>query len=582
MTNQTKSLSAYLAQIFNEYKLYFGALFVISIIASLFEISAHYKIKDIIDTIGSDANANLGFLLLLFVIYKFMQHGMFFIVRLLHIKYKPALNSKITTDIYNKTLGHSLHWFDSRMSGEISDKINSFQVSFSDAITNCFRGCVVIWSILFSTIFLMKINLISALVQVAFLVIYTPITYLLLKKQLKLQESFTSAKQETTGIINDSIANIFGIKVIGSLRNEAKLKLIPSLEKRQKWDKKTRRFDAFWIDNSDTLMTVIMAASQIYLLAYLYRTNQITAGGFAFVAMIVMKIHGDIATIIENILFGLNPQIAQIRASYRFINEEYDVVDKREAKTTIKVKGNIEFKNLGFAYSENGQKILNNFNLKIRSGEKIGLVGHSGAGKTTLVKSLLRYFDIKEGDILLDDISIFDLSQEALRHNLSVIPQDITMFHRSIIDNLRIAKYEASEEEIISACKKAKIHDDILKMKGGYESVVGERGIKVSGGQRQRIAIARAILKDAPILILDEATSSLDSKTEKQIQESLNVLIEDKSKTVIAIAHRLSTLKNMDRIVVLDQGKIIEEGSHEQLLSRHDSLYKKLWELQEI
>ena len=156
------------------------------------------------------------------------------------------------------------------------------------------------------------------------------------------------------------------------------------------------------------------------------------------------------------------------------------------------------------------------------------------------------------------------------------------MFHRSILENLQIAKYQATKKEIIAACKKAKIHDDILEMKNVYDSIVGERGIKVSGGQRQRIAIARAILKDAPILILDEATSSLDSKTEKMIQPSLDLLIKDKSKTVIAIAHRLSTLKNMDQIIVMDKGRVAEIGTHDQLLSDQDSLYKKLWELQEI
>jgi ATP-binding cassette subfamily B protein len=169
-----------------------------------------------------------------------------------------------------------------------------------------------------------------------------------------------------------------------------------------------------------------------------------------------------------------------------------------------------------------------------------------------------------------------------LRQNIAVIPQDISMFHRSIMENLRFANYDATDDEVVAACKKAKIHDDILEMDNGYDSIVGERGIKVSGGQRQRIAIARAILKDAPILILDEATSSLDSKTENLIQESLNNLINDKTKTVIAIAHRLSTLKNMDRIVVMDQGKVIEEGSHDSLIEQETSFYKKLWELQEI
>lgn len=580
--NRSKSLKSYIKEIVFEYKIYFISLFAISIAASFFEILVHYKIKEIIDEIGANLNANVAWLLCLFVIYKFLQHGMFFVARLLHIKYKPALNSKLTLDIYHKTIKHSLHWFDSRMSGEIADKINGFQYNVNDFITSSFRFLVVLWAIIFGTLFLFKVNLLIGFVQIAFFVIYTPLTYFLFKKQLHLQESYTAASQQTTGIINDSISNIFGIKVIGNIDVESKLKLIPSILKRQNWDIKTRRFDAFFIDNSDTLMTVSMAATQIYFMAHLYQNGQITVGGFTFIAMIMLKLHGDIVNIIDHVLFGINPQIAKIKASYQFVDEKYDVLDKENSSSRVKIKGEVEFRNVNFGYEESTTKILNHFNLKIKAGEKIGLVGQSGAGKTTLIKAILRYFDIKQGDILLDEISIFDLSQEALRKNLSVIPQDITMFHRSILENLQIAKYDASKEEIIDACKKAKIHDDILKMKDGYDSIVGERGIKISGGQRQRIAIARAILKDAPILILDEATSSLDSKTEKQIQASLDILIEDKSKTVIAIAHRLSTLKHMDRIVVMEDGNIAEEGTHDQLLAKENSLYSKLWQLQEI
>ena len=325
-----------------------------------------------------------------------------------------------------------------------------------------------------------------------------------------------------------------------------------------------------------------MSAVQIYILAHLYQANQISAGGFAFVAMIMLKLHSDINMLIDNILLNINPQIAQIKAAYEFVNEEVKVKDVIKAKKLTIMKGGIEFQNIDFSYEDGSKKILDCFNLKIKSGEKIGLVGHSGAGKSTLIKSLIRYFDVDKGKILIDGNNIKDITQESLRANISVIPQDVTMFHRSVLENLKIAKYEATEKEIIEACQKAKIHDDILEMKNGYNAIVGERGIKVSGGQRQRIAIARAILKDAPILILDEATSNLDSKTEQMIQESLNLLIADKSKTVIAIAHRLSTLKYMDRIIVMDKGKIIEIGTHNELLKNKNSLYKKLWELQEI
>ena len=343
-----------------------------------------------------------------------------------------------------------------------------------------------------------------------------------------------------------------------------------------------RKFDAFWVDNLDTLMIVIMSAAQIYLLAHIYQNGQISAGSFAFIAMLMLKLHGEVNNILDSILFHINPSIAGMRASYEFINEKYDIIDDQSAKNIKNVKGQIEFKNVSFSYDNSNKKILNNFNLKIKSGQKIGLVGHSCCGKTTLIKALIRYFDIDSGEIKIDGKNIQNIKQNSLRSNISLIPQDITMFHRSILENLQIAKYQATKKEIIAACKKAKIHDDILEMKNVYDSIVGEMGIKVSGGQRQIIAIARAILKDAPILILDEATSSLDSKTEKMIQPSFDLLIKDKSKTVIAIAHRLSTLKNMDQIIVMDKVRVAEIGTHDQLLSDQDSLYKKLWELQEI
>ena len=220
--------------------------------------------------------------------------------------------------------------------------------------------------------------------------------------------------------------------------------------------------------------------------------------------------------------------------------------------------------------------------MRINPGERLGIVGTSGAGKTTMTKCLLRYFDVQQGAVCIDGNAICNITQESLRTHISIIPQDITMFHRTIRENLQLAKYDATDEEIISACKKAKIHEDIMSMEKGYDSVVGERGIKVSGGQRQRIAIARAILKNASILILDEATSSLDTPTEQLIQASINELLETSNATVIAIAHRLSTLKNMDRIIVLDKGKIVEEGRHNSLIRKKNGLYKKLWEMQAI
>ncbi|MGI4776029.1 MAG: ABC transporter ATP-binding protein, partial [Janthinobacterium lividum] len=211
------------------------------------------------------------------------------------------------------------------------------------------------------------------------------------------------------------------------------------------------------------------------------------------------------------------------------------------------------------------------------SGEKIGLVGYSGSGKSTFVNLILRLYDIESGEILIDDQNIASVTQDSLRANIAMIPQDPSLFHRSLMENIRYGKIGASEEEVIEAAKAAKAHEFIKALPQGYDSLVGERGIKLSGGQRARIAIARAILKDAAILIFDEATSALDSVTEGYIQDSLNKLMQNK--TTIIIAHRLSTLMKMDRIVVFDGGKITQDGSHTELLSE-DGLYKTLWNAQ--
>lgn len=224
-------------------------------------------------------------------------------------------------------------------------------------------------------------------------------------------------------------------------------------------------------------------------------------------------------------------------------------------------------------------KVFDDFNLTIEPNQKLGIMGPSGAGKSTLINLLLRFFDVDNGEILIDGYNIKnDITQKLLRENISYIPQDPVLFHRTIRENIIYGKLDATEEELIKATKMACCYDFIINLENGFDTIVGERGVKLSGGQRQRIAIARAILKNSKILILDEATSALDSITEKEIQKALENLM--KNKTVIAIAHRLSTLNIMDRIVVLDKGKIVEDGTKEELLNKQDGLFKKMWDMQ--
>jgi ATP-binding cassette subfamily B protein len=225
------------------------------------------------------------------------------------------------------------------------------------------------------------------------------------------------------------------------------------------------------------------------------------------------------------------------------------------------------------------KNVFENFNLEIEPKTKVGLVGYSGGGKSTLINLLMRFFDIEEGNggIEIDGNDIREVTQESLRQNIAYIPQDPILFHRSIRENIAYGNLKATEEEIIEASKKASCYDFIMELENKFDTLVGDRGVKLSGGQRQRIAIARAILKDSPILILDEATSSLDSITEREIQTALKNLMNNK--TVIAVAHRLSTLNYMDRIVVLDKGKIVEDGTREELLAT-EGLFKKMWDMQ--
>jgi ATP-binding cassette subfamily B protein len=272
-----------------------------------------------------------------------------------------------------------------------------------------------------------------------------------------------------------------------------------------------------------------------------------------------------------------NESLGNLNQAIKVIYQANEIKDKEGAKQLTINKGNIVFEKLGFSYDQGKSALFSNLSVKILDGQKVGLVGYSGGGKTSFVNLILRLYEISEGSILIDNQDIRDVTQDSLRRAIAMIPQEPVLFHRTLLENIRYGRIEATDEEVIAASKRAYAHEFISKLPENYHTLVGERGIKLSGGQRQRIAIARAILKNAPILILDEATSQLDSVTEEYIQTSLAELMQ--GKTTIVIAHRLSTLLHMDRILVFDQGKIIQDGTHAELLAQA-GLYKTLWDAQ--
>jgi ATP-binding cassette subfamily B protein len=320
---------------------------------------------------------------------------------------------------------------------------------------------------------------------------------------------------------------------------------------------------------------IVMLAVVMYLLISGWQAGQITVGEIMFIFNTFWAVLFHLWMLGES-MTDLFREVGVAKQALSILNQEHEVTDKIDAKVLQVSKGRITFDYVTFRYERNNNLFENKY-VDIQAGSKVGLVGFSGSGKTTFVSLLLRLFDVHEGKILIDGQDIASVTQDSLHQHIALIPQDTSLFHRTILENIRYGRTDATDEEVIEASKKAFCHEFICELPQAYDALVGERGIKLSGGQRQRIAIARAILKEAPIIVLDEATSALDSITEKRIQLGLQAVTE--GRTTIVIAHRLSTLSEMDRILVFDKGRIIEDGTHADLLKKQGH-YARMWKMQ--
>jgi ATP-binding cassette, subfamily B, multidrug efflux pump len=334
------------------------------------------------------------------------------------------------------------------------------------------------------------------------------------------------------------------------------------------------------------ILNGMLLTSTAAVATWLWHTNAITVGAIAFAVGLVYRMLGMSFWMIWE-MAGLFEDFGVVKDGIDVIARKHAVVDKPDAKDLKVTTGNVVFDAVHFNYgkkiADTHGEVISGLTLDIKPGEKVGLVGRSGAGKSTLANLLLRFYDIDAGTIMIDGQNIADAKQESLRAAIGVVTQDTSLLHRSVRDNIRYGRPDASEQEIIAAANKAHASEFIANLidpngRKGLEAHVGERGVKLSGGQRQRVAIARVLLKNAPILILDEATSALDSEVEAAIQENLNILME--GKTVIAVAHRLSTIAAMDRLVVMDKGRIVEEGTHASLVKKKSGIYASLWKRQ--
>ncbi len=394
------------------------------------------------------------------------------------------------------------------------------------------------------------------------------------RKAAILSKDAAQYRSYLVGELVDTVSNNFLIKNFGSQDQERDNFSTISQEMA---DKETGvELYLFKAEIVQSALKICLFGGLVPILYWFYKNLLLTPGEVAFIISATIGYESHIYSLRKHILEYLK-SYGILKQALEDVYTPHTVVDKPDAQKIVVDPGTITFNKINFAYNDS-KKLFENFSLSIKPQQKVALIGTSGVGKTTLVKLLLRFYDVQSGQILIDGQDIREYSQESLRQNISVIPQDTSLFHRSIMDNIRYGLTGATDEEIYTAAKKAHIHDFILSLPKAYQTYVGERGVKLSGGQKQRIAIARAILKNAPILILDEATSALDSESEKAIQESFKNLMHNK--TVIAIAHRLSTISHMDRIVVMEERKIIEDDAHEHLLKNKNSLYSKLWRMQ--
>ncbi|MGE4574746.1 ABC transporter ATP-binding protein [Parachlamydia sp.] len=555
-----------------------GLILVACYWAASFSLSP-YALKVIIDRVNdTSTNPTQLFNALLFpaIFYVGLGLSIGIVFRFndwLILKMIPQMKAQITQEMFDYVEKHSYEYFQHHFSGSLTNKINDMAKSMTTLITNSIQYAAHLLSLVTGSITLYFINPYFSYILITWGVLFISISLLLARKSQEYAETFSYARSSITGKIVDSLSNILNIKLFAHEKYESRYlqeALKDTVTKDQNLQWYLLKVKCFY-----TLSITCLVGCMTWLLIYERSKNNVTVGDFALVLTLTMWIIEGFFFLANNIS-EFSEDIGTCTQSLSIISPPHGLVDKFDAPLLHVTKGEIRFNKVHFHYKKR-PPIFMNKSVTIRAGEKVGLVGFSGSGKSSFVNLILRFFDIQSGQILIDDQNIADVTQESLRSQVSMIPQDPILFHRTLMENIRYGRLDATDEQVITCSIQANCHEFIDKLPQQYNTLVGERGIKLSGGQRQRIAIARALLKNAPILILDEATSSLDSVTEHYIQESLLLLMQ--KRTTIVIAHRLSTLFHMDRILVFSHGKIIEQGTHIELLKLNGQ-YATLWNMQ--
>ncbi|HSX19538.1 MAG TPA: ABC transporter ATP-binding protein [Gammaproteobacteria bacterium] len=535
-------------------------------------------IKTIINLLPSVQDGNISILLLpaglIVVNFIVFDNITWRLVTYIRGKYVPLIINNVIGDSMDYVLGKSYQFFQDNLSGKISKQITNLadgiESLLGSIVSNFLRGASLLLTAFIVACF---VNLIFGLILITWFVIFARVSIVMSRKLVALSDKQAATESLVVGELVDALSNSSNVRLYARKSYEH-TRMQPYFINQQKAYTAVYIYSIIMHSIQGGLIAIMMGCAA-YSLVYLYGKNLVTIGDFALILGLSMET-GHMMWFTMGEVDEYNKAVGRCKQSLMSLMTPTEIEDRDGATNLLCKHGQIVFDDVKFHY-RGTEPLFQNKSVAIKAGQKVGLVGYSGSGKTTFVNLILRFYDVTDGAIVIDGHDIRAVTQDSLREAIAMIPQDPFLFQRSLMENIRYGKIAASDDEVIAAAKKAHAHEFISNLPQGYESLVGERGVKLSGGQRQRVAIARAILKNAPILILDEATSQLDSITEQDIQDSLWKLMQDK--TTIVVAHRLSTLLHLDRILVFDKGKIVEDGSHRELLVKN-GLYKKLWDAQ--
>ncbi|MDO8664225.1 MAG: ABC transporter ATP-binding protein [Candidatus Liptonbacteria bacterium] len=566
----------------NETKRYpwvFGLAFLATVGVQVSELAAPLYLKQFFDILAAYAPSSdiIHKLFILVGIFGLVSFGGW-IARRTQAYSLSHLESYAIAGLYSMAfdylIKHSYHFFISRFAGTLTRRVSKFAMAYETIVDSImFQFFPTVLFAIGAVVFVFLRNSVLGIALGTWVIFFILFQLIAARLRQPLRIARTEADSRAVGAIADAISNQNTITLFSGSKHEGGIfrKVIDY------WRSVTIRVwradELIW--SFFGIFTLAINVGLLYGAVIFWQKGLLTIGDFVLIQSYLM--------VLFNRLVSMNRELRRFYDSFadavemvEMLETPHEVRDILGAKPFNATACEIDFRDVSFYFNE-GRPVLKDFNLNVKGGEKLALVGPSGAGKTTVTKLLLRLYDVTGGSIKIDGQNISEVMQESLRDAIAFVPQEPILFHRTLMENIRYGRRDASEEEVIMAAKKAHCHEFISAMPEGYQTFVGERGVKLSGGERQRVAIARAILKSAPILVLDEATSSLDSESEALIQDALQTLMQ--GKTVIVIAHRLSTIMKMDRIVVIENGKVVAEGTHRDLLEQ-GGLYKKLWSIQ--